>query len=108
MTTPISSRPLASIDAWARVLDKLDDIDDRLRAVELDLVELGTKLDASRSKISGEVRAVDDVENRVRELEKSAAEDKGRRKASAAISIGGAGGVVGLIELIKHLIGAST
>lgn len=69
------------MDTWARILDKLEAIDARLRSVEIDCTDIKGQLRANKSKISGEVRrqdvAEESIRDRVEKLELEAAEKRG-------------------------------
>lgn len=101
-------------DAWVRVLDKLDAIDNRLRLVELDVREVKTQQDAQRSRISRETEAQTEADeslsDRVKALELAQAnaggERKGMSKTLAALALVAAGGSgAGISALIKVLAG---
>jgi hypothetical protein len=69
------------VDVWNRILDSLDRIDSRLRAVEIECESINTKLDANKSRVSREVakqtEADESLSERVEKLELEAAEKRG-------------------------------
>lgn len=94
------------MSATDRILDKLEDIDDRLREVEQTCERIETEQRNASARISRETEAAESLEGRVRALETGNAERKGASKlATALIAVGGSGGVVGLSKLLEMISG---
>jgi chromosome segregation ATPase len=105
-----------TLDAFERVLAKLERLDERVGDLRVDIVGLRNAIDNVRSLVDGvHARAaaleIDNAEisKRLRALEDLAAEQRGasgkRTAVTTAAAVGGGGAVAALAEVIRAFVG---